>query len=58
MLKKEKGDRQRAEITIHKMEIASEIEKRNLMTKTKSKAQEKYNIRVEELQKKFKLELT
>ena len=37
-----------------KMENAHEIEKRNIKTKVKTQAKEKYNFRLEELKKKFK----
>ncbi len=40
-----------------KMENAHEIEKRNIKTKVKTQAKEKYNFRLEELQKKFKKEI-
>lgn len=39
------------------MENAHDIEKRNLKTKVKNKAKEKYNFRLNELQRKFKLEI-
>jgi hypothetical protein len=39
------------------MENAHEIEKRNLKTKVKTKAKEKFELRLNELQKRFKLEI-
>jgi len=39
------------------MENAHDIEKRNLKAKVKHKAKEKYNFRLNELQKKFKQEI-
>eukprot|EP00347_Sterkiella_histriomuscorum_P019529 403341284 len=56
-LRKEKLEKQRFEGKIKKMENAHDIEKRNLKTRVKNKAKDKYNFRLNELQKKFKAEI-
>ena len=40
------------------MEVSNEIERRNMKVKIKNKCKDKYNLRVDELQKNFKVELT
>lgn len=49
LLRKEKAEKLRIEAKIKKMENAHDIEKRNLKTKVKNKAKEKYNFRLNEL---------
>ena len=56
-LRKERAEKGRLEQKIKKMENAHEVEKRNIKTRLKLKAKEKYEIRLNELQKKFKLEI-
>lgn len=56
-MKKEKLEVTRLENRVKKLEITHEVEKRNLKIKIKNKCKDKYNIRVDELQKNFKLEL-
>ncbi|CDW71143.1 UNKNOWN [Stylonychia lemnae] len=57
ILRKERIEKARMEQKIKKMENAHDIEKRNLKAKVKHKAKEKYNFRLNELQKKFKQEI-
>ena len=54
IIRKERIEKARVEQKIKKMENAHDIEKRNLKAKVKHKAKEKYNFRLNELQKKFK----
>lgn len=39
------------------MEMQNEIEKRNIKVRVKNKCKEKYNLRIDEIQKQFKIEI-
>lgn len=55
--KKEKIERIRLETKLKKTEAAFDIEKKTVVIRVKHKCKEKYTLRLEELQKRFKQEM-